>query len=215
MKIKISIFVFLLMSFLNMGAISNLQMTGSPFYNFEITAANKSEFEENGIKLQYRTKEEIKKESLRIKECLNNDIAGDYRVIGKDQVEILNDDFNINIKLWNEDEYTYIEIILINKNSQYTTFDLKNILEKIQNQNSESAQYFLYYKGKIEECYNNQIIHELANENNIKKMYVLDINNGCTGTGYLSNGEKINFALSNYDTGSYIIIGTPIIFATY
>lgn len=215
MKIKISIFIFLLMSFFNMGAISNLQMIGSSFYNFEITAANKSEFEENGIKLQYRTKEEIKKESLRIKECLNNDIAGDYRVIGKDQVEILNDDFNINIKLWNEDEYTYIEIILINKNSQYTTFDLKNILEKIQNQNSESEQYFLYYKGKIEECYNNQIIHELANENNLKKMYVLDINNGCTGTGYLSNEEKINFALSNYNTGSYIIIGTPIIFATY
>lgn len=215
MKIKISIFAFLLISFFNMGAISNFQMIRSPFYNLEITAANKSEFKENGIKLQYRTKEEIKKESLRIKECLNNDIAGDYRVIGKDQVEILNDDFNINIKLWSEDKYTYIEIILINKNSQYTTFDLKNILEKIQNQNSESAQYFLYYKGKIEEYYSNQIIHELANENNLKKIYVLDINNGCTGTGYLSNGEKVNFALSNYNTGSYIIIGTPIIFATY
>lgn len=215
MRIKISIFTLLLISFLNMGAISNLQIIRNSFYDLEIAAVSKSQFEENGIKLQYRTKENIKKEFLRIEECFSNDIVGNYRVIDKNQAEILNDDFNINIKSWKEGKYTYIEIILINKNSQYTIYNLKNILEKIQNQNLESVQYFLYYKGKIQECDNNQIIHELAKENNLKNIYVLDIDNGCTGTGYLSNGEKINFALSNYNTGSYIIIGTPIIFATY
>ena len=44
---------------------------------------------------------------------------------------------------------------------------------------------------------------------------MLDLNNGYTGRGYCSDGEKINFAISNYNTGAYIIIGTPIIFATY
>jgi hypothetical protein len=46
-------------------------------------------------------------------------------------------------------------------------------------------------------------------------MNILDINNGYAGTGCLGNGNKINFALIKYDTGSHIIIGTPIIFATY
>lgn len=215
MKIKISIFTFLLISFLNMGAISDSRIIRSSFDNLEISALNKSEFRENGVKLQYRTKENIQKEALRIENCFNKNIIGDYRVIGKDQVEILNENFDINIKLWSEDKYTYIEIILINRNSQYTTSDLRNVLEKIQNRYSESVQYFLYYKGKIEEDDNNQIIYKLANENNLKEVELLDINNGCTGTESLSNGEKINFALTNYNTGSYIIIGTPIIFATY
>ena len=215
MKIKISIFAFLIISFLNMGAISDLKETRISFGNLEITTMNKSEFKENGVKLQYITKETIQKEALRIKKSLNNNIIGDYRVIGKNKFEILNDDFNVNIKLWSEDGYTYVEIILINKNLQYTTFSLKKILKKIENYDSESVKYFLYYKGKIEECDNNQMIYELANENNLQKIDLLDINDGCTGTGYLSNGEKVNFALTNYNTGSYIIIGTPIIFATY
>ena len=51
--------------------------------------------------------------------------------------------------------------------------------------------------------------------NHIKKINLLKINNGYAGTGYLNNEDKINFALIRYDTGSHIIIGTPIIFATY
>lgn len=43
----------------------------------------------------------------------------------------------------------------------------------------------------------------------------MKISNGYSGTGYLNDGEKINFALVDYDTGSHIIIGTPIIFTTY
>lgn len=215
MKIKISIVMFLLISFLNMGAISDAKMSGNSFDNLEITAVNKSEFEENGVKLQYRTKENIEKEALRVKSGLTDNIIGNYSRIGKDQFEFLNNDFNINIKLWSEDKYTYVEIILVNTNSQYKTIYLKNILRKLENQKSEFVQYFLYYEGKIKGSDNNQIINVLINENNIQKVDLLNINNGCTGTGYLSNGEKVNFALTNYNTGSYIIIGTPIIFATY
>ena len=70
-------------------------------------------------------------------------------------------------------------------------------------------------KAKKKSMDNNYSIDKLANENNIQKTNLLKINNGYTGTGYLSNGDKINFALIRYNTGSHIIIGTPIIFATY
>lgn len=216
MNIKISIIIFILLSFLNMGAISSRVTNAEDLFSvLETNITKVSEFQENGAKLQYKTKNNIENETDRIKEYLNNNIKGRYREINKNQFEIFNNNFNTNIKLWLEDKYTYVEITLINKNDKYTTADLKSILKKSENHESENKQYFFYYEGKEKESDTNCYINKLANENNIQKTKLLKINNGYTGIGYLSNGDKINFALIRYNTGSHIIIGTPIIFATY
>lgn len=215
MNIKVSIVIFVLISFLNIGAISNgVSNTKNSFGILETNIRNISEFQENGAKLQYKTRDNIENESTRIKEYLNN-INGSYREINKNQFQIFNNDYCTNIKMWCEDKYTYVEITLINKNAKYTTVYLKTILKKLENKKSENKQYFFYYEGKEKKLNNNYSIDKLANENNIQKTNLLIINNGYVGTGYLSNGDKINFALIRYDTGSHIIIGTPIIFATY
>ncbi|MCE5221542.1 MAG: hypothetical protein LLF98_09860 [Clostridium sp.] len=216
MNIKISIVIFILLSFFNIGAISNEVTNGkNSFSVLETNITNISEFQENGVKLQYKTRDNIEKESNRIKEYLTNDINDSYKEINKNQFEIFNNDFYTNIKMWCEDKYTYVEITLINKNSQYTTAKLKRIIQKLENRKSENAQYFFYYEGRQKEIDNNYSLDRLANENNIQKTNLLNINNGFTGTGYLSNGDKINFALIKYNTGAHIIISTPIIFTTY
>ena len=216
MNIKISIVILILLSFLNIGAISNdVSNTKNSFSFLETNIRNVSEFQENGAKLQYKTRDNIEKESDRIKECLTNNIDGSYKEINKNQFEIFNGNFYINIKMWCEDKYTYVEITLINKDDKYTTVDLKRILKKAENQKSKNTQYFFYYEGKEKEQNNDYSIDKLANENNIQKTKLLRITNGNTGTGYLSNGDKINFAIISYNTGSNIIIGSPIIFATY
>ena len=216
MNIKISMAVLILLSFFNIGAISDdIVSTKNSFNTLEINMKNISEFEENGVKLQYRTRDDITKESYRIRKCLTNEINLNYMEIGNNEFEAYNTDFDINIKIWIEDKYTYVEIILINKNSKYTTVDLHNMLKRIENTRLENIQYFLYYKGKEKELNNNYFKDKLLEENYIQNIKILDINNGYSGTGYLGNGEKINFALINYNTGSHIIIGTPIIFTTY
>ena len=216
MNIKISIVIFMLLSFLNIGAISNkITNTKNSFSILETNITNISEFQENGVKLQYKTRDNIEKESDRIKEYLTNNINGDYKEINNNEFEILNNDFYTNIKMWCEDKYTYVEITLINKNVKYTAVDLKTILQKLENKKLENIQYFFYYEGKEKEIDNNYFLNRLVNENNIQKTNLLSINNGYAGTGYLSNGDKINFALIKYNTGEHIIIGTPIIFATY
>lgn len=215
MKIKLCILIMLLLSFLNMGAISNIQMTKNSFDGLETITMGKSEFKENGVKLQYKTKNTIDKEFDRVKMYLDNNINVDYKQCYENQIDCFNDNFDINMKLWSDSIYTYNEITLINKNSKYKTIDLKNILRKIENKNLEDVQYFLYYEGEIKEVSNRELIGELIDQTDIQKANILDINNGCTGTGYLNNGDKVNFALTNYNTGSYVIIGTPIIFATY
>lgn len=218
MNIKMSIVIFILLSFFNIGAISSeIISTENSFSILESYIANMSEFQENGVKFQYKTKNNIEREAFRIKEYLTDNIGGSYEQVDKNQFQIINNDFKINTKIWFEEKYTYVEIILVNKNAGYTTKDLKNILRKLGNQKLECIQYFLYYQGKckVNEINNNNFTDELTNGNNISNINLLDINNGYTGTGNLSNGDKINFALIKYNTGSHIIIGTPIIFTTY
>ena len=216
MNIKISIVIFILLSFLNIGAISNeMRNTKNSFSVIENNIAKVSEFSENGAKLQYKTRDNIEKEIARINECLKHDMKSNYREINKNQFEIVNNDFYTNIKMWYQDKYTYVEITLINKNPKYTTANLKSILQKVENLKVENRQYFFYYEGKEKDLDNNYSIDKLASENHIQDPYLLKIANGYTGTGYLNNGDKINFALIKYNTGSHIIIGTPIIFATY
>jgi hypothetical protein len=194
MNIKISIVIFILLSFLNIGAISDEVInTKNSFSILETNITNISEFQENGAKLQYKTRDSIEKESTRIKEYLNDNMNGSYKEINKNQFQISNNDYYTNIKMWYEDKYTYVEITLINNNAKYTTVYLKTILQKLENKKSENRQYFFYYEGKEKDQDNNYSIDKLANENNIQKTNLLKINNGYTGTGYLSNGDKINF----------------------
>lgn len=65
MKIKISIIVLVLLSFFNIGAVSNNNIKSYSFDNLESVYINKSEFVENGSKIQYRTKNSIEQEKER------------------------------------------------------------------------------------------------------------------------------------------------------
>lgn len=216
MNIKLSIAVFLLLSFFNIGAVSNVvNEQNNSFGIIEADMRNISEFQENGVKLQYKTRENTEIEISKIKKQLNCNIDGDYREINKSQFKVLKEDFNIDIKTWGENKYNYFEIKLINKNPKYNTLNLKEMLKKIEDEKSEDIQYFLYYKGNSLKDDRNYYIDKLLNENNIQKASLLEINNGCAGTGNLSNGDRFNFALIKYDTGLNVIIGTPTIFESY
>ena len=216
MNIKVSIAIFLLLSFFNLGAVSNvINEEKNSFGILEADIKNISEFQENGVKLQYKTRENVEKETSKIKKQLNCNIDGDYREINKNQFQVLKDDFHIDIKTWGENKYNYFEIKLINTNPKYSTLDLKEMLKKIEDEESEDTQYFLYYKGKRTKEDRNYYIDKLLNENSVQKASLLEISNGYVGTGNLSNGDRFNFALIKYDTGSNIIIGTPTIFELY
>jgi hypothetical protein len=216
MNIKVSIAIFILLSFFNLGAVSNVISNDKNLFGIlETNIRTVSEFEENGIKLQYKTSDNIEKEILRVKKQLNYNVDGYYREINKNQFQVINNNFHIDIKTWGEDEYNYVEIKLINRNAQYSTLDLKNMLQRIEDDKTEDEQYFLYYKGKRTKEDSNYSISKLLNENNIQKASLLEISNGYAGTGNLVDGNKVNFALIKYETGLNIIIGTPTIFELY
>ncbi|EHI97461.1 hypothetical protein CDLVIII_0736 [Clostridium sp. DL-VIII] len=213
MKISMAI-LMLLLSFFEIGAISgNVNSSQNALNSLELKARNVSVFEENGVKLQYKTKQDMQREIYRIKEYFIHNTEGDYEEINENQFEIFNHSYNINVKIWREDKYSYVEIVLINKNSEYSTINLRDMIQKVENKESEDVQYFSYYEGKnLSDGYS---INKFLDENDLKNTELLGINNGYTGTGYLNGSYKINFALIRYNKVSHIIIGTPIIFTAY
>lgn len=213
MKISMAI-LMLLLSFFEIGAISgNVNSSQNALNSLELKARNVSVFEENGVKLQYKTKQDMQREIYRIKEYFIHNTEGDYEEINENQFEIFNHSYNINVKIWRENKYSYVEIVLINKNSEYSTINLRDMIQKVENKESEDVQYFSYYEGK--NLSNGYSINKFLDENDLKNTELLGINNGYTGTGYLNGSYKINFALIRYNKVSHIIIGTPIIFTAY
>ena len=216
MNMKLIIAAFLLLSFFNFGAVADiLNKKENSFGIIENDLRDISEFQENGVMLQYKTREDGKKEISNIKQQLNCNTSINYREINNNQFQILKDDFHIDIKTWEENKYNYFEIKLINKNPKYKTLYLKDMLKKIEDEKSYDTQYFLYYNGKKAKGDINYYLDKLLNEDGVQKTNILEITNGYAGTGKLKNGERFNFALIKYDTGSNIIIGTPTIFELY
>ena len=215
MKNKLSILLFILLNLLNMGALSDFKYNKDNFELAEIYMKDKSEFIKNGIKFQYKVNNNINDEALKVKKYITKNMTENYTSIGENEFKSFNKDFNINIKLWNKSNYTYVEIILLNSNNKYTSLDLKRMLKGLDtNTVYLEKQYFSYYKGKLSSC-NKEIKEELIKKSGIEKETILEISNGYAGVGSLRDDEKVNFAFTNYDTGSYVIIGTPIIFETY
>lgn len=216
MNMKFVIASFVLLSFFNFGAVAEgINNKQNSFGIIENDLRNISEFQENGVKLQYKTQEDVKKEISNIKQQLNCNTSSNYREININQFQILKDDFHIDIKTWEENKYNYFEIKLINRNPKYKVSYLKNMIKKIEDEKSNDVQYFLYYKGKETKGDINYCVNKVLNKDGVQKVNLLEITNGYAGTGNLNNGERLNFASIKYDTGSSIIIGTPTIFELY
>ncbi|KGM96249.1 hypothetical protein Z968_06995 [Clostridium novyi A str. 4552] len=101
---------------------------------------------------------------------------------------------------------------------------VKNIEGKISKGENINYQYL---KAKLPKCSLNKVnreLIELLKGKGAKNIDSIEINNGFTTCAYTRqykpkriNGKLMdfNYALSNYSSGSYVIIGTPEIITTY
>lgn len=208
MRIKLSIILLILLSFVNANCFG---MNNNIFFEkIEEDLRVESNFIENGVKLQYTTNNTLRVENEKIKKIFN-----EYKCIENDKNNIDNLNFykekqKVSAYLWYEGTKLYVEIVMNNKDEELSTNDQHYFLSKLEDGNITSKQFYYYYKGKIEKS----ILNKMIEKEKMKKVNVLKINNGYTGVAVL-NKEKINFAEVHYNTGSNIIIASPIIFTTY
>lgn len=148
MKFKYSLFVLILFLFFNMSAISAKDINNDSFYNLENSMVNESYFEENGLKVQFKIKKNINSEQIFLKKYLINELKGKYTKVDDRSFNISNGDVKACVNLWEINNYTYVEIILINTNSEYNTKHLEELVENIKKPIRKMCKYFYIIKEK-------------------------------------------------------------------
>ncbi|MDY3207483.1 hypothetical protein ACEE21_13565 [Clostridium baratii] len=205
MELKSIILYFLICTF-NLSSLLGTGLVKSVDYqSIENKVIKETTFKENGVKIQYNIKSSLDKEIERIKKIY----------IKENKIEETEDDShfyivgdnNIEVNLWCEDGIVFVEAVSINNDKDIATISLKNDLKKMQNKKTNSVKYFEYYKGRLNSI---NSLKEIKEEEGFTKVH-----NGYVGNYELKSGSKISYGIMEYDTGVYVIVGTPIIFTTY
>lgn len=183
------------------------------FNDVERYVLNEYEFIENGIKLEYTVKADINKEFERINEIFED--KNDLIVTTSEScISAKSENINYSVNIYNYNELTKVEVIAINKDKTLSEKNLELLVQEIRNSNFIDERYFSFIKGKIETEEKN-IFEDVENKLKIKINEKLDISNGSIAKATMIDSTNINIGQITYDTGSYLIIGTPIIFVTY
>lgn len=203
----------------------------------EILIETKSKTVEFGLKATFKTEEEPKN--------LCNYLIKNLEFYNEIKLNIYENDDLYGIEFSSENFQGYIETIIYNNEDFITINiskianengleSLKNKVSKSIGSRGQSIKYFQYLKAKIIEnvgntgkdsIYNvNQNIIKILKTHGTENIETVNINNGLSTIAYTKkysskvNNNKLidfNYAICNYSSGSYIIIGTPEIITTY
>ncbi len=183
------------------------------FNEVERYVLNEYEFIQNGIKLEYTIKSDIKDEIDRINKIFQSKSNLTVTKSGN-FISAKSEDINYSVNVYNYNEFTKVEVIVINSDKTLSESYLKLLAEEIRSSNFINQRYFSFIKGKIKTDDKN-IFKDLENKLKIRFSKNLDISNGSIAKATMIDGTDLNIGQITYDTGSYLIIGTPIIFVTY
>ena len=215
MKIKFYIISLVIFSLLLVGATQSDSFNSPSFFDLnEQAIIENGGFIENGVRVNYSSKENIEIEYERLLREISKKNIKDFQ-FSNNKIMYKGPDKSINIVLWEEENNIKVEITYINNDSSKTSLSLKKELEEIQNNNSTEERYYAFVKGKIEEYSYDKINKVLMNSIKEDTLKVIDIYNGYTATATFKDNQRINIGYMKYDSGRQIIIGTPVIFTTY
>ena len=183
------------------------------FNEVERYILNEYEFVNNGVKLEYTIKTDINNELKRIDKIF----AAKSDVIvtkGENWISVEGENINYSVNMYNYNELIKVEVKVTNNDKTLSESYLKLLVQEIRNSNFIDERYFSFIKGKIK-TEDKNAFEDIENKLKIKVNENLDISNGSIAKATMMDGTNINIGQITYDTGSYLIIGTPIIFVTY
>lgn len=190
------------------------ELISDNFYFLEDELINTGDFIENGVRVEYSSKNNLENELLVIKKNLS-DLFKEDVYIDNNTIFFSDDQRDIKVLVWSSEEETKVQITYINNKKECTIRKMIKEMEQIQYFAAENIKYFNFVKVKIIEEQRQDILDILKENIEEKTLEELDIVNGKIGKGKLKDENKINFSFMSYDTGEYLILGTPVIFITY
>ena len=218
MKLRVALIGIILCFFsLNLVEVKSVDKYQSQFM-FLLGNTN-AKLIQNGVKLQYSESIAANEEIKYIASCLNLDKSL-IDNLQKDsyQINTLQDNIDLKVNVEEEKGISYIEIESISNSNVDKIDKLKIYLQKVLKPTCENVQYFTFVKGKISGQDKDECIYKVSRElKNLgaTKVNYLPINSGFTGVAKFDNNSTLNFAICQYMSETYLIIGTPIIFTTY
>ena len=186
---------------------------GDSFNEVERYILNEYEFISNGIKLEYTIKTDINNELKRIDKIF----ASKNTLIvtkGENWISAESENIKYSVNMYNYNELTKVEVIVINNDKTISESYLKLLVQEIRSNNFIDERYFSFIKGKLK-VEDKNIFEDIENKLKIKVSKNLNISNGSIAKATMMDGTNIIIGQITYDTGSYLIIGKPIIFVTY
>lgn len=209
MKGILKIFLIIAISIFSIGAIPNSNKKEFNLLEEKLTKNN--EFIENGVRVHYELPKDLN-EYENIKNILLLELGNNLNE-KEDSISYADETIKIFASFFYSKDTSFIQIDFINTKKESTTNEIQNKIEKMINRKAKKIKYFSYIKLKIKEDnknYNNEIIN-----NNLKDKEMINIENGKVGRAFLKDNTRVNLGYVKYNTGEYMIIGTPVIFVTY
>jgi len=220
MRIKYALLSTILLT-LSLGVLVQGESVNYNSISNKILKDNSATIIECGVKIQYKSKksfDEIYLQTLKSISSLfviqSKEYKPSYFVITYEKDNITYEVF-ANV----ENNITTVSATSIATDNKNETDILKKQLEKVLYDASIDVQYFSYVKGKIitDSIKNNIELTEraLVKYGGAAGVDTIKLNSGFTGVARLEDNTAVNYAISESDKGTYLIIGTPIIFITY
>lgn len=184
---------------------------------------------EYGVKATFETNSDSEEYCLELLKELG--IKGGNVNITKDKnsysVDFNNDSINGYIESMRYDNHNVVTLNMAKTDMENGLSKLKKKVEEAIGREKTEVKYFQYLKAQIvntNKAEVNRDIAEVLKKHNAVNIDTIQIDNGYSTVAYTkkystikSNGKTIdfNFAVGSYSSGSYIIIGTPVIVTTY
>ena len=209
---KLGLIFIILFSLLIINGVEYECSESEKYYRYmEDILVENYDFVQNGLKLEYIINTSINEEKDRIVELLKKDSKSNID-IANNNIFCSDDTLTYSISLIDGDK-TKVEIIIINNSERFNSTDLRQAVEKVKSNKCIDERIYYFSKVKINEEKN--ILPSILDGINEDTIEEVEISNGKVFKAEFIDGSKINLGQINYDTGEYLIIGTPIIFVTY
>ena len=209
MKVRVCLILSFLFSVIFISAFPIVSWSYSDFYSIEKLIKEESTF----VKIEYESNMPLEDTFNSIQKKVKKYYNSSISEITENGIFVKCNNLEINITVYENKEKTLVDAVITNFSKDKKILNLIQDLSQLQVYTSSKPRYFKYIKGKINNT--EEGLNLITKVQNIKDINALDIHNGYVGTAKLQDGERVNFAVSNYDKGTYLVIGTPIIFSTY
>lgn len=230
---KTYLFVFCFYLILVLGIFNkSVLKTKASFDLFnEVLQDTKSEVLEYGLRVTFPVVvNDGEKECMEIFKGLNLsnnkkvDISSDKNIY---TLDFRTDDFSGYINYIKSEDYGTITIDIVENKSVLELNELRDRIDDAVKDRNGKRKYFQYIKAKTELkdiTYAKDIVVDLLQKKGAVNIETIDLDKGSSITAYtgyyeqMKKGRRLidfNCAVFSYESGNYVIIGTPIIMSSY